>query len=174
MTFLSCISPGHCVWLLPSCILSFVLYTVLCMLMIEPFVHVTSPIPCLVSINSSLDDLIESVYYMLIPMQPISVLRIFSSFCINTQSNYICKIPCSKTKSHKLSLQKCKSPLALWPPRGVTSSEASLQSPASLFSLFTRLSSLSHLLFAKFQSRHSRAWQASTQLSLGSFRPRLH
>ncbi len=51
-----------------SCILSFVLYTVLCMLMIEPLVHVTLPMPCLVSMNSSSDDLIESVYYMLIPM----------------------------------------------------------------------------------------------------------
>ncbi len=83
-------------------------------------VNVNSPIPCLVSMNSSSDDLIESVYYMFIPMQHISVLRIFSSFCINTQSNYICKIPCSKTKSHK---QKCKSPLTLWPLRGVTSTE---------------------------------------------------
>ncbi len=31
-------------------------------------VNITSLIPCLVSINSSLDDLIESVYYMLIPI----------------------------------------------------------------------------------------------------------
>ncbi len=37
----------------------------------------------LVSMNSSSDDLIESGYYMLIPMQHISVLRIFSNFCIN-------------------------------------------------------------------------------------------
>ncbi len=43
-------------------------------------VKITSPIPCLVSVNSSSDDLIESVYYMFIPMQHISVLRIFSSF----------------------------------------------------------------------------------------------
>ncbi len=50
-------------------------------------------------------------------------MHYISSFFINTQSNYICKIPFSKTKSHKLSLQKCKSPLALWPPRGVTSTE---------------------------------------------------
>ncbi len=70
-----------------------------------------------------LDDLIESVYYMFIPMQNISVIRIFSCLCINIQSSYICKLPCSETKSHKLSLQKCKSPLALWPPRGVTSTE---------------------------------------------------
>ncbi len=43
------------------------------------------PIPCLVSLNSSSEDLNESVYYMLIPMQHISVLRIFSSFCIPTK-----------------------------------------------------------------------------------------
>ncbi len=46
-------------------------------------VKITSLIPCLVSINSSSDDLIESEYYMLIPMQHISVLKIFSSLCIN-------------------------------------------------------------------------------------------
>ncbi len=55
-------------------------------------VNITSLIPCLVSINSYLDDLIESEYYMLIPMQHISVLRIFSSLCINprqiTYANY--------------------------------------------------------------------------------------
>ncbi len=56
-------------------------------------------------------------------MQHISVLRILSSFCINTQLNYIRKITCSKTKSNTISLQKFKSPLALWPPRGVTSTE---------------------------------------------------
>ncbi len=117
------ISSGHCVYYYCSCILSFVLYTVLCMLMIEPLVHVTLSVPCLVSMNSSSDDLIESVYYMFIPMQHISVLRIFTSLCINIQSSYICKLPCSETKSCKLSLQKCKSPLALWPPRGVTSTE---------------------------------------------------
>ncbi len=50
--------------------------------MIEPLVHVISPIPCLVSLNLPSDDLNESVYYMLIPMQHISVLRILSSFCI--------------------------------------------------------------------------------------------
>ncbi len=45
-------------------------------------VNITSLIPCLVSINWSSDDLIESEYYMipmLIPMQYI----IFSSLCIN-------------------------------------------------------------------------------------------
>lgn len=102
---------------------------VYCLLYCIPFyacydrslVNITSPISCLVSMNSSLDDLTESAYYMLIPMQHINVLRIFTSFCINTQSNYICKIPCLETKSRKLSLQKWKSPLALWPPRGVTS-----------------------------------------------------
>ncbi len=55
-------------------------------------VNITSLIPCLVSINSSSDDLIESVYYMFIPMQHISVLRTFSSLCINprliTYANY--------------------------------------------------------------------------------------
>ncbi len=55
-------------------------------------VNITSLIPCLVSINSSSGDLIESEYYMLIPMQHISVLRIFSSLCINpsriTYANY--------------------------------------------------------------------------------------
>ncbi len=44
-----------------------------------------------------------------------------SLFWASTQVNNICKIPWSKTKSHKLSLQKVKSPLALWPPGGVTS-----------------------------------------------------
>ncbi len=117
------ISSGHCVYYYCSCILSFVLYTVLCMLMTEPLVHVTLPIQCLVSMNLSSDDLIESVCYLFIPMQHISVLRIFSSFCINIQSSYICKLPCSETKSRKLSLQKCKSSLALWPPRGVTSTK---------------------------------------------------
>ncbi len=68
------------------------------MLMIEPLVHVILPIPCLVSMNSSSDDLNKSVYYMLVHMQHISVLRIFSSFCINTQSNYICKLPCCEDK----------------------------------------------------------------------------
>ncbi len=42
-------------------------------------VNITSLIPCLVSINWSSDDLIESEYYMLISMQYI----IFSSLCIN-------------------------------------------------------------------------------------------
>ncbi len=46
-------------------------------------VNITSVIPCLVSINSSSDDLIESVYYMLIPMQHVSVLRIFTSLYLN-------------------------------------------------------------------------------------------
>ncbi len=46
-------------------------------------VNITLTVSCLVSINSSLDDLIESEYYMWIPMPHISVLRIFSSFCIN-------------------------------------------------------------------------------------------
>ncbi len=38
------------------------------MLMIESLFHVTLPMPCLVSMNSSSDDLIESGYYMLIPV----------------------------------------------------------------------------------------------------------
>ncbi len=46
-------------------------------------VNITSLIPHLVSINSPSDDLIESVYYMLIPMQHISVLRIFTSLYTN-------------------------------------------------------------------------------------------
>ncbi len=36
-------------------------YAVLCMLMIEPLVYVISPIPCLVSLNSTSDDINESV-----------------------------------------------------------------------------------------------------------------
>ncbi len=39
-------------------------------------VNITTFIPCSVSIYSSSDDLIESEYNMLIPMQHISVLRI--------------------------------------------------------------------------------------------------
>ncbi len=46
-------------------------------------VNITSLKPCLVSINSSSDDLIERVYYMLIPIQHISVLRIFTSLGVN-------------------------------------------------------------------------------------------
>ncbi len=46
-------------------------------------INITLAVPCLVSINSSSDDLIESEHYMLIPMQHISVPRIFSSLCIN-------------------------------------------------------------------------------------------
>ncbi len=49
--------------------------------------NITSLIPCLVSINSSSDDLIESVYYMLIPMQHISIQRIFNGLYINFQSS---------------------------------------------------------------------------------------
>ncbi len=66
------------------------LYMVLCIVYCfmhaydRSLVNVTSPIPCLVSMNLSLDDLIESVYYMLIPIQHINVLRIFSSFCIKS------------------------------------------------------------------------------------------
>ncbi len=36
-------------------------------------INITLAVPCLVSINSSSDDLIESEHYMLIPMQHISV-----------------------------------------------------------------------------------------------------
>ncbi len=45
-------------------------------------VNITSLIPYLVSINLSSDDLIENAYYMLIPMQHISVLRIFTSLYV--------------------------------------------------------------------------------------------
>ncbi len=45
-------------------------------------VNITSLIPCLVSTSLSSDDLIESVYYILIPMQHISVLRIFTSLYV--------------------------------------------------------------------------------------------
>ncbi len=50
-------------------------------------ININSLIRCLVSINSSSDDLIESVYYISIPMQHISVLRIFNSLYINFQSS---------------------------------------------------------------------------------------
>ncbi len=53
----------HCIYYYCSCILSFVLYTVLCMLTIEPLNHVTLPIPCLVSMNSSSDDLMRVYVY---------------------------------------------------------------------------------------------------------------
>lgn len=58
----------------------FVLYTVLCMLVIELLVHVI--LPSLVSMNSSSDDLNESVYYKLLHKQYINILRILedSSF----------------------------------------------------------------------------------------------
>ncbi len=46
-----------------------------------------SGVPCSVSINLSMGDLIESEYYMLIPMQHISVLRIFTILFINIQSS---------------------------------------------------------------------------------------
>ncbi len=46
------------------------------MLMIEPLVHVTLPIPYLVSMNLSSDDLIESVCYMFIPI--ITAIRAFT------------------------------------------------------------------------------------------------
>ncbi len=45
--------------------------------MIESLVNITSPIPCLVSTNLYFDDLNEYLFYMLIPMQHFSVLRIF-------------------------------------------------------------------------------------------------
>ncbi len=76
-------------------------------------VNITSLIPCLVSINSSSDDLIESVCYMLIHMQHISVLRIFTSLGVNFWYSYIYKVPCLDTKSRKLSLQMFRTPLAL-------------------------------------------------------------
>ncbi len=82
-------------------IVTVLVYCILCMFMIKLLVHITLPMPCLVSMNSSSDDLIDSLYYMLIHGQHISVLRIVSNFCINTQSNYICKLPCSQTKGHK-------------------------------------------------------------------------
>jgi len=47
---------------------------------------------------------------MLIPMQHINITIIFNSFSINTQSRYICKTACSKTK---LSLAHW--PLEVWP-----------------------------------------------------------
>ncbi len=50
-------------------------------------VNINSLILCLVSINSSSDDLIESVYYISIPMQHLIVLRIFNSLYINVLSS---------------------------------------------------------------------------------------
>ncbi len=85
------ICSGHCLCHYYSCILSFVLYTVLCMCHDRSIVHITSPTSYLVFLNSSSDDLNESLYYMLILMQHISVLRIFSSLCINIQSSKILK-----------------------------------------------------------------------------------
>ncbi len=75
----------------------------------------------------------ESVHYMLIPMQHISVLRIFNRFWICTQSSHICKIPCSKTKSGKLSLRKFKSPLAHRPPQKLKSLTSVTHLASSLF-----------------------------------------
>ncbi len=71
------------------CILLLFLYMFLCIVYCfmhaydRSLINITLAVPCLVSINSSSDDLIESEHYMLIPMQHISVLRIFSSLCIN-------------------------------------------------------------------------------------------
>ncbi len=76
-------------------------------------VNITSLIPCLVSIKSSLDYLIESVYYMLIPMQHISVLRIFSSLCINLRRITYANYHVQRQRVVKLSLQRFKTPLAL-------------------------------------------------------------
>ncbi len=75
------------------CILLLFLYMFLCT--VSCFMHAydrtlvnsNSLIRCLVSINSSSGDLIESVYYMSIPMQHISVLGIFNSLYINFQSS---------------------------------------------------------------------------------------
>ncbi len=50
-------------------------------------VNINSLIPCLVCINSSSDDLIENVYYMLKPMQHTNVLGIFNSLYITFQSS---------------------------------------------------------------------------------------
>ncbi len=76
-------------------------------------VNITSLIPCLFSINSSSDDLIESVYYMLIPMQHVSVLRIISSLCINPRRITYANYHVQRQRVEKLSLQKFKTPLAL-------------------------------------------------------------
>ncbi len=75
------------------CILLLLLYMFFCVVYCfmhaydRSLVNITSLMPCLVSINSSPDDLIESVYYTLIPMQHISVLRIFNSLYMNIQSS---------------------------------------------------------------------------------------
>jgi len=57
-------------------------------------VNVTSPIPCLVSINWYFEDRNDCVYDMLIAAQHIT--RIFHSFFISNQSSSTCKWACFK------------------------------------------------------------------------------
>ncbi len=76
-------------------------------------VNITLTVSCLVSIKSSLDDLIESEYYMLIPMQHISVLRIFNSLYIDFQSSSYANYHAWRQRIVKLSLQKFRAPLAI-------------------------------------------------------------
>ncbi len=75
-------------------------------------VNITLAVPCLVSINSSSDDLIESEHYMLIPNATISVLRIFSSLCINP-GELPMQLPCSETKSLKNFPPKIQDSIAI-------------------------------------------------------------
>ncbi len=82
--------------------------------------NITLTAPCLISINSSLHDLIESEYYMLIPMQHTNVLEIFNSFYINFQSSSYANYHAWRQRVLNFP-QKFRTPLALWHPRGVTS-----------------------------------------------------
>jgi len=60
--------------------------------MIEPTVHVTSPIPCLVSINLYFED--RNRVHVSISAQHISITRIFLSFFIRNYSSSKCKWAC--------------------------------------------------------------------------------
>ncbi len=67
-------------------------------------VNINSLIQCLVSINLSSDDLIENVYYMLIPMQHIYVLIIYNSLYINFKElrQRVVNFPSKSSSHHRL------------------------------------------------------------------------
>ncbi len=100
------------------CILLLFLYMFLCIVSCfmhsydRTLVNFNSLIQCLVSINSSSDDLIQSVYYISTPIQHISGLKIFNNLYINFQSslyaNYhawrqrVIKYPSKSSSHHRL------------------------------------------------------------------------
>ncbi len=103
----------------------FLVYGLLyCILMIEPLVHVILPIPCLVYMNSYFDYMRMRVYIIFWYICNILVFE-ESLVVFGSTPSLITYANChaAKTKSRKRSLQKWKSPLALWPLRGVTSTE---------------------------------------------------